>query len=243
MISKNAISTLRQKRLRILYLIFLFMMPTSNYIWAANTTMQEAISRLSADDCLTREAGAKGLIESADIDTTIAINILIKSLTDEINKPFVGHTASGSYLPAHEHLLTNYCSALKKLLVENTQMLQNLIDSSAGQLKDRLMIIAFSLGDTSKHAKVLNMFSGSSNNYLRLAAIRALFDYGDIADIPIFKATLSDTFSILYKGDMTPREGELMYPIRQIAAGSLGKLGFTIRRNGKEYIIVREPEK
>jgi len=215
----------------------------STYSFGNELLLQQVDSLLKSNDCMNREAGVHRLLNSTDIDTIKAINMLMKSLNDEILNPFRGKTARGSYAPASEFLKRQYLNGLIKLYINKAEILESAIDTSTGELKERLIIIAFYVGDTTRHAKIVNIFNESKDNWLRLDAIESLRQMADTADIYLFKNALADTFSILYKSDFGPLEGELHFPIRNVASGALRKLGFKMKRNDNEYIIVKEPEK
>jgi len=219
------------------FLIALFIWALSD---ASNFDTARYDSMLASPHYMVRFIGSEELANGNEWDTLTAMSKLIGALSTEISNPISTARAVGTYVSKTEFLKTNYCIAIRKLSVGSENLVKQYIETSKGELRERLLFVLGNLKDKSVHALIRDISQTTEDPYIRLHAIEALNEYSDTLDIPIFKDALSDT---LWAADFIDENGKpinIKYPTRAVAAGALNKLGFDVMWRDNDYKILRE---
>lgn len=176
-------------------------------------------------------------------DTLSAINSLIEALAKEIRQPLSLSREHYSGFTFSEELKEQYCLSIESLMKNRRQLIIAALDSSAGELHDRLVLILAISGDDEMRLQARRIYEESQSGYLRYRAVLALEKYSDSLDVPIFEKALKDTFWVAEFID--PGNGgpiNLRYPTRVEAASALTKLGFKIEWRGWDYSVIKKKE-
>jgi hypothetical protein len=200
-------------------------------------TKKEIDSLLSSQLYLDRQRAAYILGNGSVYDTSVALSLLRNAFINEIANPLPNKISEESVLPFTESLKNRYCNAIINLYGKNSNLIGAFADSVTGEFKTRIILAIADLGDSNYKQDVRNIYKNSKDGLLRFEAINVINAHPDTADIPILREAINDEFTL---DDFM---GYKVFLIRPQAAGALIKLGFEIRVEDSNWIIVKEPNK
>lgn len=228
----------RKIKWQIMPICIIVMLFSVNSSGEKTTAIKDSITtKLNSSLWTERSQAAAEISSNPFIDTSMAISILLNSISDELGDPHFPEQLQGSYVSNSERLLWAYTTALIKLSEYHSSILYTYIDTSDKSLTDWVILILALKQDTTVHYRVRNIVANSENSWIRSMAIKTLETYKDTTDISCFIVALKDTNSVVVSTDTFLENGKpaitVVYPVREAAIRALKCFG---------YITVKNPE-
>lgn len=183
----------------------------------------------------TRANIAKILGKDMTVDISEKVPLILELLKQECIIPLSSKPTG--YVTGSEFLKRQYLFAVEKMGTESVVIIQNMLNSSEGEFRDRLIIILGFLEHNEVFSDVLYILENSEDGFLRQLAAMALGKIGDKRAIPALTNALQDTFKRENVTDLIRPEKQFVYPVRSKACVSLKQLGINCNRRGWEFWI------
>ncbi len=199
---------------------------------AIGNNIDSLAAKLQLPNWIDRQGVAEKIINTPNLDTSMAINIIIDVIKSEVARPTSSQYIHGSYATNSERLMVQYLSALTKLGQSAIPKLRLVMNSADGDLKKWSIIALGRLKDDSVHNELKNMARVDTSQFIRSHAIFSLSFYADSTDIPIFGQALSDTSIVIVHTDVFLEDGQpldsVVRPVRETAIRALLKMGYKV---------------
>lgn len=179
---------------------------------------------------MNRGLAAMVLAKGTVADTARCVDLLIKALTSEVNRPTSNNIAIEVDLPITDFLKNQYRAAIRFLLYKGgASLLTPYIEKVEGNAKSMLIIMGGILGERSKRQDIRNIYLKNEDGYVRAAAVEVMNMFPDSSDVPVLQAAMKDNYFTVDKF------GNNIFQIRGTAIGALSKLGFTVEEIEQMY--------
>jgi len=183
----------------------------------------------------TRANIAKILGKDMTVDISEKVPLILELLKQECIIPLSSKPTG--YVTGSEFLKRQYLFAVEKMGTESVVIIQNMLNSSEGEFRDRLIIILGFLEHNEVFSDVLYILENSEDGFLRQLAAMALGKIGDKGAIPALTNALQDTFKRENITDVKRTKEQFIFPVRDSACGVLNILGVKCKRRGWEFWI------
>lgn len=186
-------------------------------------TLQMVDTMIYSLDFSPRALASYVLSKGEIADTLRCLELMVSALQNEINNPIDNGPTWLCERPFTDVIKNHYVGNILYLLGDrNLDLLDAIIKSSQGELREMLILIYGHGGAKSVRDEIRNIYLNSNNSYMRLLAVRVMNEYPDTLDIPILKKALGD---IYYSADKAWVDSTSFLGTAQ---GALTKLRFTI---------------
>jgi hypothetical protein len=156
-------------------------------------------------------------------DTARCLEMLVKSLENEIYHPFSNEYAVEVSESVTDFLKGQYMVAFRYLLYKNGfKLLRPYIEKSHGDLKSMLIIIAGFTGEKCVRKDIREICLENTNGYLRIQASHVMNIFPDRPDIPVLIKALKDDYHT------TDRFGNKTAGVAINAGCALLRMGYTL---------------
>jgi HEAT repeat protein len=202
---------------------------------ALDTTGPEAKLRDSVWQ--RRAAAAWSLARRTDLPVARRASALLHVLEREVVSPTDGPVFPGTWPPLTGYLRTHYIDAIEELGPDARAPVRDSYQNSRGKLRDWYGLALGATGAPEAPPVLRELLARSDDPDVRWKAAWYLGWLKDQNAVPILKAALGDTASVVPVSDVRGRSQRPIYPVREQAALALEALGFTVERRGDTFTV------
>lgn len=185
-------------------------------------SLPQGVIRLIASQELS-EGKAEG------IDTVTAIRMLIDALSAEVTPPSSNIRRVGPYLTDSQATVRRLIFGLAALGPAHADYMRQKAANDTSQVGSAIIIALGLIKDSRVHENLREIVRNEIDPNIRAMAVKALSEYKDTLDVPLFAQALSDTNIVVMELDVATHDGQfhkLVNIVGMAAVPALYELGY-----------------